>query len=91
MVTARAVLAEANGSVEEAAELYAQAAEAWSEFPSVLEEGLAWLGAGRCRLALGREAGDELRRAREVLLELGARRPVEEADELLRRSMAQTS
>ena len=62
-----------------------------SEFPSVLEEGLAWLGAGRCRLALGREAGDELRRAREVLLELGARRPVEEADELLRRSMAQTS
>jgi class 3 adenylate cyclase/tetratricopeptide (TPR) repeat protein len=91
VLTARAVMAEANGSLAEAAELYAEAAEVWRTFPSVLEEGLARLAAGRCRLALGQEAETELRRAREVLLGLAARRPVEEADELLRRSIAQTS
>ena len=91
VLTARAELAGANSAIEEAAELYGQAAEAWRGFPSVLEEGLALMGAGRCRLALSQEAGDELRRAREVLLGLGARRPLDEADDLLRQSMAQTS
>ncbi|HEX9311218.1 MAG TPA: adenylate/guanylate cyclase domain-containing protein [Actinomycetota bacterium] len=91
VLTARAVVAEANGSVEEAAELYAEAAEAWREFPSVLEEGLALVGAARCRLARGERAEDELRMARAVLLGLGAPGPLEEADELLRRSIAQTS
>ncbi len=91
VLTARAVLAEANGSIEDASDLYAEAAEAWREFPFVLEEGLARLGAGRCRLTLDQDAGEELRRARDILLGLGARRPLDEADELLRRSMAQTS
>ena len=91
LLTARAVLTETNGSITEAAELYREAAESWKEFPFVLEEGLAWLGVGRCGLALGQRAEGNLRRARAVLLGVGARRPVEEADELLRRSIAQTS
>jgi hypothetical protein len=91
VVTAKAVVAAAEGELEEAARLYAVAAEAWREFPSPLEEGLAWLGAGRCRVELSGGAQEELSRAREVLLGLGARPSVVEADALLARSIAQTS
>jgi hypothetical protein len=90
-VSARAVVAEANGELEEAAQLYAAAAEAWREFPAPLEEGLAWLGAGRCRVALSGAAQEELRHGREVLMRLDARPSVAEADVLLASSIAQSS
>jgi hypothetical protein len=90
VLTARAVLAEAKGRLEESAKGYSDAAEAWRAFPSPPEDGLALLGAGRCRVALGQGAEEELRQAREVLLGLGAWPSVEEADALLART-AQTS
>ncbi len=90
MLTANAVLTEARGGLEEAAQRYSDAAEAWMGFPSPFEEGLALLGAGRCMVKMGEGADQELRRARELLLGLGAWRSVEEADALLART-AQTS
>jgi len=91
VLTANAVLAEAAGGFNEAAQRYSDAAEAWRRFPFPLEEGLALLGAGRCLVALGEGANQELRGARELLLGLGARPSVVEADALLARSIAQTS
>jgi class 3 adenylate cyclase/tetratricopeptide (TPR) repeat protein len=88
---ARAVLAESRGTLEEAATSYLNVAEAWRGFPFPLEEGLALLGSARCRIALGQPADDELRRAREVLAELGARPSLQEADALLARTIEQTS
>ena len=45
--TIRAILAEARGEREEAARVYAEAAERWEAYPFVLERGLCLLGAGR--------------------------------------------
>jgi hypothetical protein len=84
------VIAEATSSFELAASLYAEAAEAWKDFPAALEEGLALLGSGRCLAELGYPADDQLRRAREILQELGARPSVAQADALLERTIAQT-
>ena len=47
-VTARAILAEAHGDVEDAAALYRAAAEDWRKWGSVVERGYALLGLGRC-------------------------------------------
>ena len=64
--SARATLAEAHASAEEAATLYAEAAAAWEEWGSVVERAYALLGLGRC--------GDEdaAREAAAIFERLGA-------------------
>src|SRR5262249_17307740 len=54
VVTAEAVLGEAQGELEQAAERYETAAGRWSEFGFALERGHALFGAGRCLVGLGR-------------------------------------
>jgi class 3 adenylate cyclase/tetratricopeptide (TPR) repeat protein len=85
VVTARAVLAEAHGELQRAAEQYADAAERWSEFGFVLERGQALLGAGRCLLGLSRsrEAAEKVEEAREIFAGLRARPLIAEAEALL--------
>jgi tetratricopeptide (TPR) repeat protein len=57
--TARAMLAEAGGAVDDAAASYRQAAGLWHEYGSVLEQAYALLGLGRCGDAeAAREAGE---------------------------------
>ena len=48
LVTASAMLAEARGQRNEAADLYREAAAAWREWGSVVEQAYALLGLGRC-------------------------------------------
>ncbi len=48
LVTGRAILSEARGSRDEAAVLYREAAQGWSEWGSVVQHGYALLGLGRC-------------------------------------------
>jgi tetratricopeptide (TPR) repeat protein len=82
--TARAVLAESAGSVEEAASLFAEAAEGWGQYRQVLEHALALLGQGRCLVRMGANEGENvLRVAHERLNALGARPSAAEAAELL--------
>jgi hypothetical protein len=66
-VTAKAIVAEARGQAEDAAEAYAEAAEGWAEWGSVIERGYALLGLARC-------AGDEqaLRQGTEIFDRLRA-------------------
>ncbi len=92
-VSAQAIVREAKGSLGDGAELYGQAAVAWSEFGCPLERGFALLGAGRCRLGLSqpREAEASLREAREVFAGLGATPLLEETDALLEQAIARTS
>lgn len=87
ILTARAVLAEARGEVEQAADLYAEAAQRWTEYGHVLEHGLAHLGAGRCLGVLGRreEAIPHLTEARAIFARLDARPLVAEVDSELGR------
>jgi tetratricopeptide (TPR) repeat protein len=91
--TARAVLAEMQGRVEEALGLYVEVAERWTEFEFVLEQGQALLGAGRCLLALGRsaEAAPRLERARRLFGGLGAIPLAAEAAALLEQATAPRS
>jgi class 3 adenylate cyclase/tetratricopeptide (TPR) repeat protein len=90
VLTGRAVLAEARKELESAASFYAQAAAGWGDLGHVLERALALLGLGRCRLGLGRagEAAEPLGQARELLIALGARPAVAEANELLEQATA---
>jgi class 3 adenylate cyclase/tetratricopeptide (TPR) repeat protein len=85
LVAAEAILSEAEGQVEQAAQGYAKAADGWSDYGFVLERALALLGLGRCLVALGREgnAANALRLAREVFAGLGARPLLLETDNLL--------
>jgi class 3 adenylate cyclase/tetratricopeptide (TPR) repeat protein len=90
--TARATLAEAQGRVEQAVELYGQAAQGWAEYGFVLERALALLGAGRCGLALGQvDAKGALAAARELFAQLDAGPLGAETDELLTEAVATRS
>src|SRR6266540_2869741 len=90
--TARALLAEAGGELEQAASLYAQAAEQWQHLGVLPELAQALLGEGRCLLALGSsDAATRLESAHELLRALGARPLNAEADELLGKALALTS
>ena len=86
-------MAEADGRLEQALGLYAEAAEGWAGFGHVPERGQALLGVGRCLLSLGRptEAAAKLREAREVFQGLGARPLVAEVDAHLELATALTS
>ena len=73
-VTARAVLAEARGDLEEAANRYSDASSRWKDFGVVIEHGHALFGLGRCATRLGDPAaGDRLLDARGIFAQLGAR------------------
>jgi class 3 adenylate cyclase/tetratricopeptide (TPR) repeat protein len=75
LLTARAVLAEADGALDRAALGYDEAAGRWADYGHRLERARALLGAGRCLLALGRAEGRRrLQDARAVLAELNAAR-----------------
>lgn len=88
VVTARAILAEANGSLVEALALYDDATDRWRAYGFVLEEGHALLGAGRCLLGVGRrgEASARLRAAREIFTKLQARLLLGEVDSHLQKA-----
>ena len=81
----RALVAEAHGDDEAAAEGFADAAGRWRTFEMPYEEGQALLGMGRCLARLGRraEAVEALDRARGLLARLKARPALEETDSLL--------
>jgi class 3 adenylate cyclase/tetratricopeptide (TPR) repeat protein/energy-coupling factor transporter ATP-binding protein EcfA2 len=90
-LTARAVLTEARGAVDAAAQLYDQAAERWARYGHVLERGQALLGAGRCQLRLDRphQARSRLEEARAIFRGLGARPLSAAADTCLLDTRAQ--
>ena len=74
LATAQAVVTEARGGLEAAADLYADAAERWSDYGSVPERGQALFGLGRCLVQLGRPKGrNRLVEARAVFARLAAR------------------
>jgi tetratricopeptide (TPR) repeat protein len=85
VLTATAILAEACGDAAGAAELYADAAERWTQFGHAHERGLALLGRGRCLMQLGRmdEATASLREAEAGFQRLGAAPLVGETAALL--------
>jgi len=93
MASARAAHAELEGDFPGAVERYEDAAARWKAFPSVLEHGLALMGAGRCLLDLGRqnEAAERLRAARERFGALKAAPLVAEVDDLLALATSKTS
>ena len=84
--TAAAVLAESMGELEQAASLFAEAADGWGSYRQVLEHALALLGQGRCLTGMGGSEGETvLRVAHERLKALGARPSAAEAAEHLSR------
>jgi len=90
-LSARAVLAEASGVVDEALALHREAAASWAEFGHVFESAHAFAGAGRCALALRGGAGADLAEARRLFTQLGATPHVVAVDELLGGSAAAVS
>lgn len=90
LLSAQAILAEAEGRVDEAAAMYADAAEGWRAFGHVPEGGFALLAAGRCLSQLGSdaEAKDALAAAREIFARLGATPYLAEVDGLVERASA---
>ena len=92
LVTARAVLAEAQGDLEGAANLYADAGDRWKGFGVVHEHAQALLGLGRCTAQTARSgAHDQLLDARQIFIQLGARPLLAETDGWLHHITAQTS
>jgi tetratricopeptide (TPR) repeat protein len=79
---ATAVLAEAKGDLESASAEYAEAAAAWQEFGSALEEALAHYGASHCFSGLGRdrEAEEHAEQARAIFDRLGAASMIADMD-----------
>jgi class 3 adenylate cyclase/tetratricopeptide (TPR) repeat protein len=80
-LTAQAVLTETRGDLHEAARLYEQVAERWTQYGHVLERGQGLLGAGRCLVRLNRpQAARTLQDARTSFAALEARPLLAEAD-----------
>jgi hypothetical protein len=92
LVTGQAVLAEARGDLQEAAELYADASDRWSSFGVVLEQGKPSWALGAARLGLAADhpyaTGCSTRR---VFVQLDARPLVAETDGWPHQVAAQTS
>jgi class 3 adenylate cyclase/tetratricopeptide (TPR) repeat protein len=73
LATARAVLQEAQGEIDPAAETYLEVAQGWTSYGHDLEAAKAWLGAGRCLAPVqGAEPAPYLIRAKEAFERLGA-------------------
>ena len=85
LVAARAALAEADGQVAEAGDMYVDAARRWHQFGVVTEEAFALLGAGRCLLKQrsGPGATAVLGQARAIFEQLRASPALAETDALL--------
>jgi tetratricopeptide (TPR) repeat protein len=89
--TAQAVMAEASGDQDRAAQAYGEAATRWADYGHLFERGRALLGLGRCLLLQHRlDAQHHVEQAREVFTRLGARPFLAEADYLLSRHEALT-
>ena len=80
---ARAAAAEHAGALDEALQLYEEAAYGWGEYGFVLGRAEALHGAGRCLVALGepQRAAEPLDEARRLFAQLGAVEPQAAADE----------
>ncbi|MGH2555280.1 MAG: tetratricopeptide repeat protein, partial [Actinomycetota bacterium] len=93
LLTARAVLSEAQGELEKASAGYEEAAERWREYGQVPERAQALLGLGRCLVQMGAaaKASVALQEARDVFSELGARPLLEETDTWLAKATALSS
>ena len=91
VLAGEALLAEAKGDMEEARNLYKEAAQRWADYGFVLEEGQAHLGLARCLLALcdGEAATEPLQKARSIFSKLGARPLIDEVDRHLVQATAQ--
>jgi hypothetical protein len=83
-VAGAAIIAEAHGNLDRAADLYRDAAERWRSFEIVPEAGFAALGEGRCLARLGRtgDAVVALDRARTIFSGLGAAPLIDAIDRL---------
>jgi tetratricopeptide (TPR) repeat protein len=86
----RAAIAEAEERLDDAATGFADAAARWAAYGSVVDQGLALIGQGRCLVALGREqeAVEPLQAARAILAGFGAVRSLAESDDLLAQATA---
>jgi hypothetical protein len=84
IAASRAILAEADGDLEDASLRYVDVARAWQAYGCPLEEAHALVGAARCLNALGRarEASAGVERARALARSLGARPILEELEAL---------
>ena len=82
-----AIGAEADGALDAAEALFAEAERIWSEMEIPYERAHSQLGRGRCLVALGRaqEAAAPLTEAREVFARLGARPALAETEAVLER------
>jgi hypothetical protein len=89
-ITARAGIAMAEGHLDEAAALYADAANRWQAHGNVIEHGHALVGLAKSDLDLGRsgDAVDPLRQARELFAAPGATVLVAEVDDLVAQTTA---
>jgi hypothetical protein len=92
-VAAAAILAEAGGDHQTAADTYADAAKRWEEFGVTPEHAHALQGHGRCLIPLGRpnDAAPVLQHARELFTQLGATPALTETDILLQHATALSS
>jgi tetratricopeptide (TPR) repeat protein len=92
LTPARAVLAEVERSFDGAADQYAAAAEAFAAGGWKYEEAIAYLGRGRCLVALGRpDAAGPLQLARRFFAEVRGVSLLAEADALLADGIALSS
>ncbi len=90
LTTARALLREREGKHEEAAVLFADAAQRWQRFETPWERAQALMGQGRCLMVDGRiaEATEAIRDARRIFARLGGEPAVIAADALLGQAAA---
>ena len=90
LTTARALLREREGKHEEAAVLFADAAQRWQRFGTPWEGAQALMGRGRCLVVDGRiaEATEAIRDARRIFARLGGEPAVIAADALLGQAAA---
>jgi class 3 adenylate cyclase/tetratricopeptide (TPR) repeat protein len=84
LLTARAVLAQADRDYNTAVELFTLAAQRWDRFGSRLEHAHALLGLAESGLAAGHNnAGDHLRQALDVFVSMGADHRAQQCQQLL--------
>ena len=93
LASARALEAEGRGRFAEAADRYADAAQGWLTYGSMLERAHAVLGEGRCRGALGEKdrASELVAQARALFASLGAETMVRRIDAARGRAAAASS
>ena len=91
VVAAQATAAEKTGQFEKALALYDDAVQRWDAHRFVLGGAEARHGAGRCLVALGRDAQTPLRAARETFAQLGALPALERVDDLLAQATTRTA